>query len=149
MVPEFTVWIHVSRPPDEVYEAVADPAFLSRYFTTGGAVGRLEAGKTVQWEFHDFPGAFPVEVIEALPPQRIELDWPRHDDSGTSNRVTFAFEPIDDDRRTKVSVSEQGWSADAAGFAASYQNCMGWSQMLAALKLWIEHGINLREGAYT
>jgi len=25
---------------------------------------------------------------------------------------------------------------------------MGWSQMVAALKLWLEHGINLREGMY-
>jgi len=25
---------------------------------------------------------------------------------------------------------------------------MGWSQMLAALKVWAEHGINLREGMY-
>jgi len=31
---------------------------------------------------------------------------------------------------------------------ASFGNCMGWSQMLAALKAWLEHGINLREGMY-
>lgn len=28
----------------------------------------------------------------------------------------------------------------------SYGNCMGWSQMLDAMKAWLEHGINLREG---
>ncbi|MDE2410961.1 MAG: SRPBCC domain-containing protein [Sphingomonadales bacterium] len=147
MSPEFTVWIIVSRPPAEVYEAVADPAVLSRYFTTGGAVGRLESGQTVQWDFHDFPGAFPVEVIEAVPPERIHIGWGRRDGSG-NNDVRFRFEPVDGGSRTKVSVSESGWANEDAGWNDSYGNCMGWSQMLAALKMWVEHGINLREGAY-
>jgi uncharacterized protein YndB with AHSA1/START domain len=50
--------------------------------------------------------------------------------------------------RTKVSISESGWPETETGRKASYGNCMGWSQMLAALKCWVEHGINLREGAY-
>jgi uncharacterized protein YndB with AHSA1/START domain len=43
----FTVSGRVSRPLAEVYEAVADPDQLSRYFTTGGARGRLAPGATV------------------------------------------------------------------------------------------------------
>ena len=53
-----------------------------------------------------------------------------------------------EDGRTKVEVSESGWSDSDAGVKASYGNCMGWSQMLAAMKAWKEYGINLREGAY-
>ncbi|MFM5924434.1 MAG: SRPBCC domain-containing protein [Novosphingobium sp.] len=147
MTPGFTVWIHVARPPSEVYEAVADPAKLSCYFTTGGAVGRLESGTTVQWDFADFPGAFPVRVIEAATHERISISWFRSDGSG-ENEVDFVFEPVDEGRRTKVSISESGWAGDEAGLKASYDNCMGWSQMLCALKIWTEHGINLREGAY-
>jgi uncharacterized protein YndB with AHSA1/START domain len=146
--PEFTVWIHVSRPPAEVFEAVADSAVLSCYFTTGGAVGRLEKGTTVQWEFHDFPGPLPVRVIEASSPERIVLDWPRAEADGETNRVTLTFEPVDDGQRTKVSVRETGWDNDDAGRAKSYDNCMGWAQMIAALKAWLEYGINLRERAY-
>ena len=61
---KFKVMIHVGRPVGEVFEAVADPKQLSSYFTTGGASARLERGVTVTWDFHDFPGAFPVEVGE-------------------------------------------------------------------------------------
>ncbi len=50
--------------------------------------------------------------------------------------------------RTKVEVSEAGWRTTEEARQASYGNCMGWSQMLAALKMWTEHHINLREGAY-
>ena len=45
----FTVSGRVARPCAEVYEAIADPEQLSRYFTTGGARGRLEAGAEVTW----------------------------------------------------------------------------------------------------
>jgi uncharacterized protein YndB with AHSA1/START domain len=61
----FTVSGRIARPVAEVYEAVADPAQLSQYFTTGGARGRLEPGAEVTWDFADFPGRFPVNVVEA------------------------------------------------------------------------------------
>ena len=153
MDPRFTVFGHVGRPPAEVYEAVADPAQLSRYFTTGGAEGRLEAGASVTWDFHDFPGAFPVEVVEADGRSRIVLRWDANDEGlevGETYRtqVTFVFEPVDSAKRTKVSVTEEGWRASDTGLQASYGNCMGWAQMLCALKAWLEHGINLRDGMY-
>ena len=155
---KFKVMIHVGKPVEEVFEAVADPKQLSSYFTTGGASGRLEAGKTVTWDFHDFPGAFPVEVDEVVPNQRIVLRWEAGDGApdmeaheapgaGYQTTVTMSFKPTDDGR-TLVEIEERGWRETEAGLQASYGNCMGWSQMLAALKAWKEHGINLREGAY-
>ncbi|MCC6478687.1 MAG: SRPBCC domain-containing protein [Sphingomonadaceae bacterium] len=147
----FTVYIHVSRPPAEVYEAVADPAILSHYFTTGGAQGRLETGGTVIWDFADFPGAFPVEVVSADEKSDIELRWAASDpDAETPYQTTviISFAAVDGGRRTKVTISESGWPDTPGGRRASYGNCMGWSQMLAALKCWLEHGINLRDGAY-
>ncbi|HEX6218130.1 MAG TPA: SRPBCC domain-containing protein, partial [Sphingomicrobium sp.] len=68
---KFRVAARIAKPVHEVFEAVVDPAQLSAYFTTGGAKGRLETGATVTWDFHDYPGAFPVEVIEVIPDERI------------------------------------------------------------------------------
>ena len=156
---KFKVMMIVVRPVEEVFEAVADPKELSSYFTTGGASDRLEAGKTVTWDFHDFPGAFPVEVDEVVPNERIVLRWEAAEGeqvsdgeiqikpAGYQTTVTFTFKPTDDNR-TIVEVEERGWRDTEGGLQASYGNCMGWSQMLAALKAWKEHGINLREGAY-
>lgn len=63
----------IARPVDEVFEAVVNPGKLSGYFTTGGAKGRLETGATIMWDFHDFPGAFPMRDIEAGKHRRIIL----------------------------------------------------------------------------
>ena len=148
MDPQFKVMIHVSRPVREVFEAVADPAELSSYFTTGGASGRLETGATVMWDFHDFPGAFPVEVGEVVENERIAFRWGTSEPGASyETEVTIHFKPVEDDR-TLVEIEERGWPDTEAGREASYNNCMGWSQMLAALKMWVEHRINLRDGAY-
>lgn len=145
---KFRVFAYISKPVHEVFEAVADPAQLSQYFTTGGAKGRLETGATVTWDFADFPGAFPVEVIEVVPDERIVLEW-KANEPGTDYHVTvtMAFKPTDDGR-TLVEIAEEGWHETPAGLSASYGNCMGWAQMVAALKVWVEHGINMREGMY-
>ena len=148
MDPAFSVFIIVNRPRHEVFEAVADPAQLSAYFTTGGASARPEQGATVTWDFADFPGAFPIHVTEAIPDERIAFNW-KANEPGVDYEVavTMTFTDVQDGR-TKVEIAESGWRDTEAAIKASYGNCMGWSQMLAALKAWKEYGINLREGAY-
>jgi len=151
MAYEFTVSGRVARPVHEVFEAVANPAQLSNYFTTGGAKGRLETGATVTWDFHDFPGAFPVHVVEVVPDRRIVLRWgaaPDDDPAGDyETTVTMTFEPLEDGR-TLVRIHETGWRENESGLKASYGNCEGWTGMLCAMRMWLEHGINLREGFY-
>ena len=157
---KFRVAARIARPVHQVFEAVADPDQLSRYFTTGGARGRLQTGATVSWDFHDFPGAFEVDVVEVVPDEKIVLMWeagegePPNVEGGSlelakyKTRVTMSFAPLDDGARTLVEIKEEGWRETQGALDASYGNCQGWSQMLCALKVWLEHGINLREGMY-
>lgn len=156
---KFRVAGRIGRPVSEVFEAVVDPGQLSRYFTTGGARGRLETGTTVYWDFHDFPGAFPVEVVEVEKDRRIVLRWEANEGSpadgeeavtasaGYNTTVTMDFEALEDGR-TLVTIAEEGWRPTETGLQASYGNCQGWMQMLCAMKAYLEHGINLREGMY-
>lgn len=156
---KFKISGRIAKPVGEVFEAVADPNRLSGYFTTGGAKGRLEAGTTVMWDFHDFPGAFPVEVVEVVKNERIVLRWDAYEGpppepgkeiipgSTYKTTVTMTFEPLEDGR-TLVSIAEEGWRETPQGLAGSYGNCQGWSQMVCAMKMYLEHGINMREGFY-
>nr|WP_274637361.1 SRPBCC family protein [Microbacterium bovistercoris] len=146
----FTVSGRVARPIAEVYEAVADPAQLSHYFTTGGARGRLEPGSEVTWDFHDYPGRFPVDVIDAQPPTRIVIRWGGEAVTAADGKTTttFEFEPLDDGARTLVTITESSWQVSPEGARGAFGNCEGWTGMLAALKVWVEHGISLRDGFY-
>lgn len=149
MTLKFTVSGRIGKPVAEVFEAVVNPTELSRYFTTGGAEGRLETGVTVTWAFADYPGSFPVEVVEVERDRRIVLRWAA-DDQGAGayqTTVTMTFEAIEGGR-TLVSITEEGWRETEAGQKASYGNCGGWMQMICALKAYKDHGINLREGMF-
>src|SRR5688572_31548226 len=117
---KFRVAARIARPVHEVFEAVADPAQLSHYFTTGGAKGRLETGKTVTWDFHDYPGAFPVDVVEVVPDSKIVLLWQANEGEAPNleggemtpadykTRVRITFTPLED-HRTLVEIEETGW----------------------------------------
>ena len=118
----------------------------SAHFTMGGASGRMQAGATVTWEFADFPGAFDVNVIEARPAERLVFDWPDHHGTGM-NRVTFAFDEFAPGR-TRVEVTESGWQPTRAGLQSAYGNVMGWTYMLAAMRVWLDHGIATRPGMF-
>lgn len=144
---KFTVAGRISKPVDEVFAAVVEPDRLSQYFTTGGAQGRLESGAEVTWDFHDFPGAFPVLVQDVIPNSKIVLQWEANQNPSTWTTVTMEFRELEDGR-TLVRISEYGWPETEAGLKSCFGNCEGWTGMLCAMKAWLEHGINLRNGFY-
>jgi uncharacterized protein YndB with AHSA1/START domain len=151
MTLRFQISGRIARPVDEVFEAVVDPDRLSQYFTTGGAKGRLEPGATVTWDFADFPGAFPVQVVEVEQSRRVVLRWDAADGTTVAGAgqttVTMTFEPLDDGR-TLVTIAEEGWEPTEGGTEAAFGNCEGWTNALCCLKAWLEHGITLRDGFY-
>jgi uncharacterized protein YndB with AHSA1/START domain len=53
-----------------------------------------------------------------------------------------------EDGRTLVSIAESGWRDSQAAQKAAFGNCEGWTGMLCALKVYLEHGISLRDGFY-
>lgn len=145
----FQVQTKIQKPVAEVFDAVYNNDKLSGYFTNGGASAPLDEGTTVEWGFADTPGEevrFPVEVEKTVKNELIVLRW-----QGTQkelNRVEMRFESTGDNE-TLVQISESGWKESQEDLNRSYGNCMGWSQMLSALKAYTEYGIDLRKGAYT
>jgi uncharacterized protein YndB with AHSA1/START domain len=143
---KFQVHGKIRKPVAEVFDAVYNPTKLSGYFTTGGASGPLDEGKTVTWDFADFPGAFPVEVKKVLPNRLIVLEW-KAADGNYNTRIELAFEALDS-QSTLVRISESGWKETQKALDSSYGNCHGWTQMLCCLKVYLEQGVNLRAFFY-
>lgn len=142
---KFEVFVKIKKPVSEVFDAVYNPKKLSGYFTTGGASAPLDEGKEVMWDFHDFPGAFPVQVKQSIKNEKIVIEWDNQ--VGGNSRVEMKFEALDENS-AQVKISESGWNDDQKSLNASYGNCMGWSQMLCCLKVYLELGKNLREFMY-
>jgi uncharacterized protein YndB with AHSA1/START domain len=147
---KFQVQTKIQKPVEEVFDAVHKPDKLSGYFTNGGASAPLIEGTIVEWTFADTPGEkigpFPVKVKKVIPNELIVFEW--EGAKGRDTRVEMNFEKTGPEE-TLVKISETGWKETQEELDRSYGNCMGWSQMVSALKAYTEYGINLRKGAYT
>jgi uncharacterized protein YndB with AHSA1/START domain len=145
---KFKVQTKIQKPVEEVFDAVYNPKKLSGYFTNGGASAPLVEGTTVEWAFADNPGdeqhKFPVVVKKVVKNELIELEW--EGAKGLDTQVRMEFDAAGSD--TIVRISESGWRETQDHLNSSYMNCMGWSQMISALKAYVEYGIDLRKGAY-
>jgi uncharacterized protein YndB with AHSA1/START domain len=155
---KFQIHTKIQKPIAEVFDAVYNPTKLSGYFTTGGASAPLAEGTSVIWRFADYPGDVPVTVKKLVPNQQIVLEWDAYEPpdssdnkipppSGYKTTVEMTFESLDPNN-TLVKISESGWRETQRGLDGSYGNCMGWTQMLCALKAYLEYNINLRKGAF-
>jgi uncharacterized protein YndB with AHSA1/START domain len=146
---KFQVQTKIQKPIAEVFDAVYNPTKLSGYFTTGGSTAPLDEGTSVIWRFADYPGDIPVLEWNAYEPPA-KSDNPEENTPPPANyktTVEMTFESLDPNK-TLVKISESGWRETQRGLDGSYGNCMGWTQMLCALKAYIEYNINLRKGAF-
>src|SRR5215216_7724719 len=141
---KFQVQVKIQRPLTQVFDAVANPNQLSRYFVQKSS-GPLAAGATVRWKFPEFPDEFDVVVREVIDGERIAFEWPANE-GDYNTRVEMVFKPLDANN-TMVQISESGWRDSPKGVEGSYDNCGGWMHMLMCLKAYLEHGINLRAGS--
>jgi uncharacterized protein YndB with AHSA1/START domain len=136
----FSVFVHVPRPIEEVFDHVVEPELLSSYFTSE-ASGPFEAGRTVHWSWPEGESAdVDVETVERN--RRVVLRWKAFQVE-TITRVTIAFETVAPNR-TKVTIDEEGWEDDEAGRASAFEHCAGWQHMLLSMKARMAFGIDLR-----
>jgi uncharacterized protein YndB with AHSA1/START domain len=141
---EISARIQILKPAREVYEAIVDPAKMSNYFISKSS-GNMEPGKTLQWEFPEFAGSFPVRIGTLVKDQYISFYW--DDPDGTELLVEMKLD-AKGDGKTVVSIKEAGRLNNEAGIDWLKRNTEGWANFLACLKAYLEYGINLRKGAF-
>ncbi|WP_304517629.1 SRPBCC domain-containing protein [Cecembia rubra] len=136
--------LQISKTPKEVFEAIIDPAHMTHYFISKSS-GKMEAGKTLDWEFPEFPGSFPVRILSVKPYESINFEW---DGDSHPLEVNIYLEPKNEGNSTLVKVEEKEMEANEEGLNWLKNNTAGWANFLACLKAYLEYGINLRKGAF-
>jgi uncharacterized protein YndB with AHSA1/START domain len=140
---EIKVALQVSRPADEVFEAIVDPEKMSNYFISE-STERMEPGKTLIWRFPEFDFEFPVHIDKVEKDRYVSFKWEM---DGEMLLVEFTLEQVGDDA-TVVTVTEKSMENNEAGLKWLMGNSAGWANCLACLKAYLEYGINLRKGGF-
>jgi uncharacterized protein YndB with AHSA1/START domain len=140
---EIKTAIQVSKPADEVFEAIVDPGKMSNYFISKGSA-RMEEGKTIMWRFPEFDMEFPIRTGKTEQGKYISYFW---EVEGKELLVEITLEQKENGS-TLVTVTEKSMKNDDAGIKWLQGNSAGWANFLACLKAYLEYGINLRKGAF-
>jgi uncharacterized protein YndB with AHSA1/START domain len=129
----------IRKPVAQVFEALVDPALTSRFWFSKGS-GRLEAGKHVRWDWEMYGVSAEVDVKEVEENKRILVEWGGIYDPTS---IEWTFEPQGEDR-TFVTVKNWGFGGDAEKVVAeALDSTGGFTFLLAGLKAFLEHGIEL------
>ena len=140
---EIKAALQISKPVNEVFEAIVDPTKMSNYFISKGS-GRMEEDKEITWQFPEFDMDFPVRISKIERNKFISFQW---DMDGIELLVEMTLVPRDSNS-TVVTIKEKGRNNDEAGIKWLKGNTEGWANFLACLKAYLEYGINLRKGAF-
>jgi uncharacterized protein YndB with AHSA1/START domain len=129
----------IRKPAAEVFNAFIDPAITSKFWFTGGD-GKLEAGKRVNWEWKMYGFTNPVDVKAIEPNKRIQIEW-----SGYSGQTTVEWQfKARPDNTTYVDITERGFAGTPEELAKqAADSTQGFTFVLAGLKAWLEHGVQL------
>jgi uncharacterized protein YndB with AHSA1/START domain len=138
-VPVARTGMLIRRPAADVFGALVNPERTSQFWFTGGS-GRLEQGKTVQWDWAMYEVSVQVTVKALDEDRRILIEWPGY--SGPTD-VEWMLEPLRDGT-TFVGITESGFTGtgdELVKYVAD--STQGFSLMLAGLKAFLEHGVRL------
>ncbi|MEQ8908694.1 MAG: SRPBCC domain-containing protein [Vicingaceae bacterium] len=132
--------LQIAKPIEEVFEALVNPAKMTQYFISESN-GSLENGKDLIWKFPEFEEEFPITEVNVEPYHLVSFVW----DPETVVNITLKSLP---NQSTLVRVREEEKELNEENLNWALSNSAGWANFLDCLKAYLEHGINLRKGAY-
>jgi len=130
----------IRKPIDDVFNAFIDPAVTTNFWFTK-STGRLEKGARVDWIWEMYNLTVPVFVKDLEKNLSVTILWGTGEHESEAN---FSFESIDENR-TFVKIKNYNFKGnDQEVVSKVIDSTGGFSLVLAGLKSWLEHGINLR-----
>lgn len=127
----------IRKPVSIVFQAFLDPSVTTNFWFTKSS-GKLEEGKTVTWYWEMYGVSGDVHVKEIIPNKKISLKW-----GEPLTTVDFEFNAVTKDT-TYVVIKHYGFNLTGDDLInAIKDNTGGFTTVLAGLKAYLEHGLNL------
>jgi uncharacterized protein YndB with AHSA1/START domain len=138
-IPSAKTAMLIRKPIAEVFEAFVNPEITQRFWFTK-STGKLEAGKQLVWTWEMYHVSVPVTVKKMIKNESILIEWGNGPSLST---VEWTFKSFGD-QATYVNIVNNGFQGDQAALIAQISDSTkGFTFLLAGLKAWLEHGIQL------
>lgn len=127
----------IRKPVAEVFKAIVNPSITCRFWFSKGS-DELKAGKRVRWDWEMYGHHTNIDVKEIEENKRVLIEWNGPDNPSL---VEWVFETKGVDR-SFVKVRNWGFRGDMnENVAEAINSTGGFSFLLAAMKVFLEHGI--------
>jgi uncharacterized protein YndB with AHSA1/START domain len=128
----------IRSPVAKVFEAF-EPAITSKFWFSRGS-GKLEAGKTVRWDWEMYGFSVDARVKALEPNKRILVEWSAY---GVPTDIEWVF-TARRDGTTFVSITNSGFGGSPQEIASNaVGSTEGFSFVLAGAKALLEHNVLL------
>jgi len=129
----------IRKSATEVFNAFIDPTETKNFWFTKGS-DQLEIDKAVIWTWEMYNFSTKVIAREINSPQSIKFDWFA---SEKPTSVNINFKELNSNS-TFVSIVHAGFDKSGDELIETVKDSTGgFTLVLAGLKSWLEHGINL------
>ena len=130
--------VYVRATPDQIWQAITDPAMTRRYYHATSVESDWQAGSPINYQLNG-ESALSGEIIECDPPRRLvhSFTFPGNDDP--PSRATWEMPPQGES--CLVRLSHDGFASETETFR-SVAN--GWPLILSGLKTLLETGGELQ-----
>jgi uncharacterized protein YndB with AHSA1/START domain len=129
----------IRSPVAKMFEAFVEPAITSKFWFSRGS-GKLEAGKTVRWDWEMYGFSVDARVKALEPNKRILVEWSAY---GVPTDIEWVF-TARRDGTTFVSITNSGFGGSPQEIASNaVGSTEGFSFVLAGAKALLEHNVLL------
>lgn len=130
----------IRKPVSEVFEAFVDPEITRKFWFTDGSA-RLVQGQSLTWSWSMYGVSVPVRVITLVKDETIEISWGEGIQKST---VVWTFESIQN-QYCYVTIQNSDLQQVGDDLIATIRDSTGgFTMVLAGLKAYLEHDIQLR-----
>lgn len=130
----------IRKPVAEVFEAFIDPAITTKFWFTKSS-GKLEPGVSVRWDWEMYGVATHARVLAFEQDKRLLIEWGSEGEEPTT--VEWKFTPCKK-METFVNIVNSGFRGTGDEvMSQALDSTGGFTLVLAGLKAFLEHDINL------
>lgn len=138
MINQITTKMRITKPTNEVFEAIVDPAKIGKFWFSSSSQRWIQ-GQKVTLRYEEYNAEVVIHIVEVEENKKIVYSWGEEQNEET--QVTIVLKELDN-QSTIIEITESGFrEEDPDVISKVIGQKEGWVYMLCCLKCYLENDV--------
>lgn len=138
MINQITTKMRITKPTNEVFEAIVDPAKIGKFWFSSSSQRWIQ-GQKVTLRYEEYNAEVVIHIVEVEENKKIVYSWGEEQNEET--QVTIVLKEWDN-QSTIIEITESGFrEEDPDVISKVIGQKEGWVYMLCCLKCYLENDV--------